>query len=60
MALAFSLSRLFASQLYGVRAADLTTNAIAVLLILAISLLGSVVPAMRGAFMNPWVALRHE
>ncbi|HEY6250220.1 MAG TPA: ABC transporter permease [Candidatus Angelobacter sp.] len=60
LVLATSVTRFLASQLYGVKPVDLSTAAIAMLVIVIISLFGSFLPARRGAWLNPSAALRHE
>jgi ABC-type antimicrobial peptide transport system permease subunit len=57
---AFGLTRLIASQLYGVTATDPLTIAIVVLLLTAIAMLACVVPARHAANAEPLRALRVE
>jgi predicted permease len=57
---AWWLSRLVASQLYGVAATDPTTAAGAVALLAVVSLLAGLVPSSRAARVQPTTALRYE
>jgi predicted permease len=57
---AWWLSRLVASQLYGVTATDPTTAAAAVTLLAVVSLLAGLVPSTRAARVQPTTALRYE
>ena len=57
---AFGLTRLIASQLYGVTATDPLTIAIVVLLLAAIAMLACVIPARHAANVEPLRALRVE
>jgi ABC-type antimicrobial peptide transport system permease subunit len=57
---AWWLSRLVASQLYGVAPSDPRTVAMAVALLGAVSLLAGLLPSMRAARVEPTVALRYE
>ena len=57
---AFGLTRLIASQLYGVTAMDPLTIAIVVLLLTAIAMLACVIPARHAADAEPRRALRVE
>jgi putative ABC transport system permease protein len=56
----FSLSRLIASQLWGVSAGDPATVASVVALVLATGVVACWVPARRATQVDPVVALRHE
>ena len=57
---AWWLSRLVASQLYGVAPSDPLTVAMAVVLLGAVSLLAGLLPSMRAARVEPTTALRYE
>jgi putative ABC transport system permease protein len=57
---AFAATRLLISSLFGVNRTDPATFAVMSLLVLAMSLAASVVPAFRGAGVDPSVTLRAE
>jgi ABC-type antimicrobial peptide transport system permease subunit len=57
---ALGLTRLITSQLYGVGANDPGTFAAVTLLLLAVALAASVIPAWRATRIDPLVALRDE
>ena len=57
---AFALTRLIASQLYAVQPTDPLTLTVVALLLSAIALLASFVPALRATRVDPVVALREE
>jgi predicted permease len=60
MAAALGFTRLVKSMLYGVQPWDPTTMAGGVMLLLAVALAASWIPACRAAGVQPMVALRHE
>jgi FtsX-like permease family len=58
--LAMAASRLIASMLFGVKAADPITIAIAILVMLATAVLAGYLPALRATKVDPMDALRRE
>lgn len=57
---ALALTRLLRSQLYGVQPTDPMTFAAVVVLLVAVALLATWVPARRSVNVNPLEALRHD
>jgi predicted permease len=55
-----ALGRTMASLLYGVTPTDIPTLAAAILLVVGVSLLAALLPAIRAASVHPTVALREE
>jgi putative ABC transport system permease protein len=57
---AFGLTRLIASQLFGVRPTDPTTFILVALTLVGVAILATLVPALRATRVDPVVALRDE
>jgi ABC-type antimicrobial peptide transport system permease subunit len=53
-------TRLLSSLLFAIKATDVVTFAVGPLILIAVALLASFVPACRAAMVDPVIALRHE
>jgi putative ABC transport system permease protein len=59
-ALAFGLTRLISTMLYGVKPSDPLTYALVAVALIAVALLACFIPARRAVKVDPMIALRHE
>jgi predicted permease len=60
LAASFGLTRLMANMLYGVNASDPATFCAVALVLSAVALAASIIPARRATRIDPTMALRHE
>jgi putative ABC transport system permease protein len=60
LVLAIAFTRLLSGMLYGVSATDPTTFGVVVVMVLAVSLLASLLPAIRAARLEPMEVLRED
>ena len=57
---ALFVTRLLSSLLFAVKATDIVTFAVGPMILIAVALLASFLPACRAAMVDPVIALRHE
>jgi putative ABC transport system permease protein len=60
LAASLALTRVISSQLYGIKATDLATYTVVSVLLVAVAVLASYLPARRATRVDPIVALRYE
>jgi putative ABC transport system permease protein len=60
LAVAFALSRVVSSIVYGVSARDFTTFAVVTVVLIVVSFAASVIPALRATRIDPLAVLREE
>jgi putative ABC transport system permease protein len=60
LGIAWGATRFIASQLYGLEPRDPSTMVAAAGLIVAVSIIATLLPARRAARVDPMTALRHE
>lgn len=56
----FAITRLLATELYGIRPTDLMTFALTTLVMVAVAVAAALVPALRATRIDPVLALRYE